>query len=60
MNLDLLFLKHKQIQIGLPLIWTGYASLKRHTLIKFLKGRPIFKNTRVPESENPSCDIRVT
>ena len=58
----------KQIQIGLPVIWTGHARLKRHyvkafyisfvTLIKFLKERPIFHveilNTRVPESENPS------
>ena len=68
MNLDLLFVKHKQIQIGLPLIWTGNARLKRHhvkafyisfvTLIKFVKERPmfhveIFINTRVLESENP-------
>ena len=70
MNLDLLLVckTDKQIQIGLPVIWTGHARLKRHyvkafyisfvTLIKFLKERPIFHveilNTRVPESENPS------
>ena len=65
MNLDLLLVckTDKQIQIGLPVIWTGHARLKRHyvkafyisfvTLIKFLKERPIFHveifNTRVPE-----------
>ena len=70
MNLDLLLVykTDKQIQIGLPVIWTGHARLKRHyvkafyvsfvTLIKFLKERPIFHveilNARVPESENPS------
>ena len=70
MNLDLLLAckTDKQIQIGLPVIWTGHARLKRHyvkafyiffvTLIKFLKERLIFHveilNTRVPESENPS------
>ena len=70
MNFDLLLVckTDKQIQIGLPVIWTGHARLKRHyvkafyisfvTLIKFLKERPIFHveilNTRVPESENPS------
>ena len=42
----------KQIQIGLPVIWTGHTRLKIHyvkafyisfvTLIKFLKERPIF------------------
>ena len=54
MNLDLLLVckTDKQIQIGLPVIWTGHARLKRHyvkafyvsfvTLIKFLKERPIF------------------
>ena len=54
MNLDLLLAckTDKQIQIGLPVIWTGHARLKRHyvkafyisfvTLIKFLKERPIF------------------
>ena len=66
-----LHVKHKQIQIGLPVIWTGHARLKRHyvkafyisfvTLIKFLKERPIFHaeilNTLVLESENPSCDM---
>ena len=47
MNLDLLLVckTDKQIQIGLPVIWTGHARLKRHyvkafyiffvTLIKF-------------------------
>ena len=70
MNLDLLLVckTDKQIQIGLPVIWTGHARLKRHyvkvfyisfvTLIKFLKERPIFHveilNTQVTESENPS------
>ena len=70
MNLDLQLVckTDKEIQIGLPLIWTGHARLKRHyvkaiyisfvTLIKFFKERPIFHveilNTRVPESENPS------
>ena len=70
MNFDLLLVckTDKQIQIGLPVIWTGHARLKRHyvkafyisfvTLIKFLKERPIFHveilNTRVAESENPS------
>ena len=70
MNLDLLLVckTDKQIQIGLPVIWTGQARRKRHyvkafyvsfvTLIKFLKERSIFHveilNTRVPESENPS------
>ena len=71
MNLDLLLAckTDKQIQIGLPVIWTGHARLKRHyvkafsisfvTLLKFLKERPIFhveilNYTRVPESENPS------
>ena len=70
MNLDLLLVckADKQIQIGLPVIWTGHARLKRHyvkafyisfvTLIKILKERPIFHveilNTRVPESETPS------
>ena len=63
MNLDLLLVckTDKQIQIGLPVIWTGHARLKRHyvkafyisfvTLIKILKERPIFHveilNTRV-------------
>ena len=54
MNLDLLLVckTDKQIQIGLPVIWTGHARLKRHyvkafyisfvTLINFLKERPIF------------------
>ena len=54
MNLDLLLVykTDKQIQIGLPVIWTGHARLKRHyvkafyisfvTLIKFLKERPVF------------------
>ena len=54
MNLDLLLAckTDKQIQIGLPVIWTGHARLKRHyvkvfyisfvTLIKFLKEQPIF------------------
>ena len=54
MNFDLLLVckTDKQIQIGLPVIWTGHARLKRHyvkalyisfvTLIKFLKERPIF------------------
>ena len=70
MNFDLLLVckTDKQIQIGLPVIWTGHARLKRHyvkafyisfvTLIKFLKERPIFHveilNTQVTESENPS------
>ena len=70
MNLDLLLVckTDKQIQIGLPVIWTGHARLKRHyvkalyisfvTLIKFLKERPVLHveilNTRVAESENPS------
>ena len=69
MNLDLLLVckTDKQIQVGLPEIWTGHARLKRHyvkafnisfvSLIKFLKERPIFYveilNTRVPESEIP-------
>ena len=45
-------LHDKQIQIGLPVIWTGHARVKRHyvkafyisfvTLIKFLKERPVF------------------
>ena len=53
------------------MIWMGHARLKRHyvqsfyisfvTLIKFLKERPIchveILNTRVPESENPLCDM---
>ena len=53
------------------MIWTGHTRLKRHyvesfyisfvTLIKFLKERPIrhaeILNTRVPESENPLCDM---
>ena len=70
MNLDLLLVckTNKQIQIGLPVIWTGHARFKRHyvkafyisfvSLIKFSKDRPIFHveilNTRVPETENPS------
>ena len=70
MNLDLQLVckTDKEIQIGLPVIWTGHARLKRHyvkaiyisfvTLIKFFKERPIFHveilNTPVPESENPS------
>ena len=54
MNLDLLLVckTDKQIQIGLPVIWTGHARLKIHyvkafyisfvTFIKFFKERPIF------------------
>ena len=54
MNLDLPLVckTDKQIQIKLPVIWTGHARLKRHyikafyiyfvTLIKFWKERPIF------------------
>ena len=37
MNLDLLFVckTDKQIQIGLPVIWTGNARLKRHYVKAF-------------------------
>ena len=37
MNLDLLFVckTDKQIQIGLPVIWTGHARLKRHYVKAF-------------------------
>ena len=54
MNLDLLLVceTDKQIQIRLPVIWTGHARLKTHyfkafyisflSLITFLKERPIF------------------
>ena len=70
MNLDLLLVckTDKQIQIGLPVIWTGHARLKRHyvkafyisfvTLIKFLKERPIFHAEIFNKySRNPSCDM---
>ena len=50
-------LHDKQIQIGLPVIWTGHARVKRHyvkafyisfvTLIKFLKERPVFHQFHV-------------